>query len=119
MLILGFTTYAERRVVEVVQGEDKAVLNIGIGWRGLNEEIERFKDNMEFTKLKTNQENGDPDDMYSQSTLRKTLTYNYESRVLASLQMHMNQFSNVYTKLVSLAHEFKLGTMPGEVEVAD
>ena len=35
-----------------MQGEDIAALNIGIGWRGLNEEVERFKDNMEFTKLK-------------------------------------------------------------------
>lgn len=50
----GFTTYAERRIVEAMQGENIAALNIGIGWKGLNEEMERFKDNMEFTKLKTN-----------------------------------------------------------------
>ncbi|XP_062076622.1 leucine aminopeptidase-like [Humulus lupulus] len=67
----GFTTYAERRIVEVVQGEEKAVLNIGIGWRGLNEEMERFKDNMEFTKLKMNQEGVDPDDVYSQVPYEK------------------------------------------------
>lgn len=67
----GFTTYAERRIVEVVQGEEKAVLNIGIGWRGLNEEMERFKDRMEFTKLKTNQEGVDPDDVYSQVPYEK------------------------------------------------
>ena len=48
-----------------MQGEDIAALNIGIGWRGLNEEMERFKDNMEFTKLKNNQEGVNPDDMYS------------------------------------------------------
>ncbi|XP_059460382.1 probable rhamnogalacturonate lyase B [Corylus avellana] len=56
----GFTTYAERRIVEAVQGEDRATMNIGIGWRGLNEEMERFKDRMEFTKLKTNQERTEP-----------------------------------------------------------
>ncbi|KAL5569206.1 hypothetical protein UlMin_025781 [Ulmus minor] len=67
----GFTTYAERRIVEAVQGEDKAVLNIGIGWRGLNDEMERFKDRMEFTKLKTNQEGVDPDDVYSQVPYEK------------------------------------------------
>lgn len=61
----GFTTYAERRIVEAVQGEDIAALNIGIGWKSLVEEMERFKDNMEFTKLKTNQEGVDPDDVYS------------------------------------------------------
>ncbi|KAL5982511.1 Leucine aminopeptidase [Asimina triloba] len=68
---LGFTTYAERRIVEAVQGEERAALNIGIGWRGLNEEMERFKDNMEFTKLKTKQEGVDPDDVYSQVPYEK------------------------------------------------
>ncbi|GMN51192.1 hypothetical protein TIFTF001_020344 [Ficus carica] len=67
----GFTTYAERRIVEVVQGEEKAVLNIGIGWRGLNETVERFKDRLEFTKLKTNQEGVDPDDVYSEIPYEK------------------------------------------------
>ncbi|KAK9158137.1 hypothetical protein Scep_004711 [Stephania cephalantha] len=63
--IHGFTTYAERRIIEVVQGPEKAALNIGIGWRGLNSDVERFKDRMEFTKLRNNQEEVDPDDIYS------------------------------------------------------
>ncbi|XP_028799460.1 leucine aminopeptidase isoform X2 [Neltuma alba] len=68
----GFTTYAERRIVEVVQGEERAALNTGIGWRGLNEEVaERFRDNMEFTKLVNNQEGIDPDDVYSQVPYEK------------------------------------------------
>lgn len=71
LLFKGFTTYAERRIVEVVQGEEKAVLNIGIGWRGLNETVERFKDRLEFTKLKTNQEGVDPDDVYSEIPYEK------------------------------------------------
>lgn len=67
----GFTTYAERRIVEAVQGEDIAALNIGIGWKGLVDEMERFKDNVEFTKLLTNQEGVDPDDVYSQVPYEK------------------------------------------------
>ncbi|KAL4189430.1 hypothetical protein AMTRI_Chr08g207070 [Amborella trichopoda] len=67
----GFTTYAERRIVEAVQGEEIAALSIGIGWRGLLEEVERFKDNMELTKLKTNQEGIDPDEIYSQVPYEK------------------------------------------------
>ncbi|KAI4357106.1 hypothetical protein L6164_001075 [Bauhinia variegata] len=67
----GFTTYAERRIVEAVQGEKRAALNIGIGCRGLKEEMERFKDNMEFTKLKTNQEGINPDDVYSEVPYEK------------------------------------------------
>ncbi|KAL0425784.1 UNVERIFIED_CONTAM: Leucine aminopeptidase [Sesamum radiatum] len=61
----GITTYAERRIVEAVQGKERAALNIGIGWKLLVEDMERFKDNMEFTKLKTNQQGVDPDDVYS------------------------------------------------------
>ncbi|GLJ16503.1 hypothetical protein SUGI_0281790 [Cryptomeria japonica] len=61
----GFTTYAERRIVEAVDGEERAALNIGLGCSGLRDEMERFKDNMEFTKLRTNQEGVDPDDVYS------------------------------------------------------
>lgn len=57
--------------MEAVQGEQRAALNIGIGWRGLNEDVERFKDNLEFTKLKNNQEGIDPDNVYSQVPYEK------------------------------------------------
>ncbi|XBH73967.1 hypothetical protein VPH35_100999 [Triticum aestivum] len=67
----GFTTYAERRIVEVVQGEERAALNSGIGWRGLNRMMERFKDNMEFTKLKPKMAGIDPDDVYSEVPYEK------------------------------------------------
>ena len=67
----GFTTYAERRIVEVVQGKERAILNIGIGWRELIEQMERFKNQMEFTKLKTNQLGVDPDDISSRVPYEK------------------------------------------------
>ncbi|XP_014510840.1 leukotriene A-4 hydrolase homolog [Vigna radiata var. radiata] len=67
----GFTTYAERRIVEAVQGEEIAALYNGIGWKGLIEDVERFKDNLEFTKLKNNEEGIDPDDVFSQIPYEK------------------------------------------------
>eukprot|EP00249_Psilotum_nudum_P003744 c17232_g2_i1 orf=2-1486(-) len=67
----GFTTYAERRIIEALEGKDCAALHIGLGWSGLKEEIERFKDRPEFTKLKTNQEGVDPDEIYSQVPYEK------------------------------------------------
>lgn len=166
----GFTTYAERRIVEAVQGEKIAALNIGIGWKGLNEEMERFKDNMEFTKLKTNQETVDPDDVYSQVPYEKGFqflwriereigrpafdeflkkyiaTFKFQSidtdmfldflkanvpGIEKKVDLHlwtegtgippdaMEPVSNIYSKIVSLAQEFKLGRMPREDEVAD
>ncbi|XP_010558779.1 PREDICTED: leukotriene A-4 hydrolase homolog [Tarenaya hassleriana] len=166
----GFTTYAERRIVEVVQGEDRATLNIGIGWRGLVEEMDRFKDNMEFTKLKNNQEGVDPDDVYSQVPYEKGFqfllrierqigraafdeflkkyidTFKFKSidtgtfleflkANVPGIEKEINlemwtegtgipedayePVSNIYTKIVSLAKEFKQGKMPEEDEVAD
>ncbi|XP_011004432.1 PREDICTED: leukotriene A-4 hydrolase homolog [Populus euphratica] len=166
----GFTTYAERRIVEVVKGEDIAALNVGIGWRGLNEEMERFKDNMEFTKLKNNQEGVDPDDIYSQVPYEKGFQFlwrierqigrpafdEFLKKYIATFkfksidtetfldflkanvpgiekEIDLQQWtegtgippdahepvSNLYTKIVSLANDFKLGRMPREDEVAD
>jgi len=166
----GFTTYAERRIVEAVQGEDIAALNIGIGWRGLMEEMERFKDNVEFTKLKTNQEGVDPDDVYSQVPYEKGFQFlwrierqigrpafdEFLKKYIATFKFQsidtemflnflkanvqgienevdlqvwtegtgipsdaMEPVSNIYSKIVSLANEFKLGRMPREDEVAD
>lgn len=57
--------------MEVVQGADRATLNIGIGWRGLKDEMERFKDNMDCTRLWNRQEGVDPDDVYSQVPYEK------------------------------------------------
>ncbi|KAJ6986976.1 leucine aminopeptidase-like [Populus alba x Populus x berolinensis] len=166
----GFTTYAERRIVEAVKGEDIAALNVGIGWRGLNEEMERFKDNMEFTKLKNNQEGVDPDDIYSQVPYEKGFQFlwrierqigrpafdEFLKKYIATFkfksidtetfldflkanvpeiekEIDLQQWtegtgippdahepvSNLYTKIVSLANDFKLGRMPREDEVAD
>ncbi|KAJ8557115.1 hypothetical protein K7X08_002740 [Anisodus acutangulus] len=166
----GFTTYAERRIVEAVQGEDIAALNIGIGWRGLVEEMERFKDNMEFTKLRTNQAGVDPDDVYSQVPYEKGFQFlwrierqigrpafdDFLKKYIATFKFQsidtdmflnflkanvpgieneidlklwtegtgippdaMEPVSNIYSKIVSLANEFKLGRMPREDEVAD
>nr|GMC55804.1 leukotriene A-4 hydrolase homolog [Ipomoea batatas] len=166
----GFTTYAERRIVEVVQGEERAAMNIGIGWRGLVEDMERFKDNLEFTKLKTNQAGVDPDDVYSSVPYEKGFQFlwrierqvgrpafdEFLKKYIATFKFQsidtdmfldflkanipgigdevdlklwtegtgippdaMEPVSDLYSKIVSLAEEFKLGRMPREDEVAD
>ncbi|KAK3409005.1 hypothetical protein EUGRSUZ_J01128 [Eucalyptus grandis] len=166
----GFTTYAERRIVEAVQGEEMAALNIGIGWRGLKEEVERFSDNMEFTKLRTKQEGVHPDDVGSRVPYEKGFqflwrierevgrpafdeflkkyiaTFKFKSidteMFLEFLKTNIpgiekkidlvlwtegtgippdafEPISNIYTRIVTLANEFKDGRMPGDDEVAD
>ncbi|KAL0887983.1 hypothetical protein Bca101_011966 [Brassica carinata] len=166
----GFTTYAERRIVEVVQGADRATLNIGIGWKGLNDEMERFKDNLECTKLKNKQDGVDPDDVYSQVPYEKGFqfvlrierqvgraafdeflkkyiaTFKFKSidtdtfldflkANIPGIEKEINlqmwtegvgipedayePVSTIYTKIISLAEEFKQGKMPSEDEVAE
>lgn len=184
-----------------MQGKERAILNIGIGWKGLVEEMERFKDNMEFTKLKTNQQGVDPDDVYSQVPyekgyqflwrierevssyfLSRTLLFffpylhrrlnwcslsfleqigrpafdDFLKKYIATFKFQsidtdmfldflkanipgiedridlkvwtegtglppdaMGPTSDIYTKIVSLANEFKTGRMPNEDEVAE
>lgn len=77
-----------------MQGQDVAALNIGIGWRGLVEEMERFKDNVEFTKLKTNQEGVDPDDVYSQVPYEKGFQFLW--RIERQVNMSFFCLSHVY-----------------------
>ncbi|CAM6118045.1 unnamed protein product [Calypogeia fissa] len=61
----GFTTYAERRIVEDQDRLESVQLHTGIGWQRLKEDIERFKDRPEMTKLKMHMEGVDPDEIYS------------------------------------------------------
>ncbi|KAJ0538325.1 putative leukotriene-A(4) hydrolase [Helianthus annuus] len=99
----GFTTYAERRIVEAVQGEDIAALNIGIGWKGLVDEMERFKDNMEFTKLLTNQEGVDPDDVYSQVPYEKGFQFLWRIERQVIILLHR---ANCNEMELTLSHIF-------------
>ncbi len=61
----GFTTYAERRIVEAIEGADMAALQAALGRRELDESIERFADRPAMTKLRTHLDGVDPDECYS------------------------------------------------------
>jgi aminopeptidase N len=61
----GFTTYAERRIVEALEGADMAALQAALGRRELDESLERFVDRPALTKLRTQLAGIDPDESYS------------------------------------------------------
>jgi len=61
----GFTTYAERRIVEALDGADMAALQAALGRRELDESLERFHDKPALTKLRTQLAGIDPDEAYS------------------------------------------------------
>ncbi|KAK1270603.1 hypothetical protein QJS04_geneDACA023497 [Acorus gramineus] len=122
----GFTTNAERRIVEVVQGEQRAALNVGIGWKGLHDDVETFKDNVEFTKLKNKQEGIDPDDICSQIGRAKfdeflknyIATFKFQSIDTETFIEFLKENVPGIEKDIDLDQWFKLERMPTEDEVA-
>ncbi len=61
----GATTWAERRILEALHGEDAAVLAWAIGETALRKAFERFGPDSPLTRLRTDLAGLDPDDAYS------------------------------------------------------
>ncbi|MEZ4398793.1 MAG: M1 family metallopeptidase [Kofleriaceae bacterium] len=61
----GFTVYAERRIVEALDGAEVASLHAALGRRELDASLARFADRPELTHLRTHLAGVDPDDAYS------------------------------------------------------
>jgi len=61
----GFTVYAERRILEVLEGEEMAALHAAVGRRSLDDALERFASRPELTRLRTQLQGVDPDEAFS------------------------------------------------------
>ena len=61
----GFTVYAERRILEELEGRETAELHAAIGRHDLELALRRFEQRPELTRLRTNLEGVDPDEAYS------------------------------------------------------
>jgi len=67
----GFTVWAERRILEKLEGPEMFALAANLGVNKLKEEIKRFGETSPYTSLKTNLEGTDPDEVYSQVPYEK------------------------------------------------
>jgi len=67
----GFTVWAERRILEALEGSEYAALHAAIGRNSLNEALERFGKDSPYTRLKTPMEGVDPDEVYSEIPYEK------------------------------------------------
>lgn len=76
----GATTWAERRIVEALRGEEAVTLAWAIGEQGLAEAFERFGADSAATRLRTDLGGGDPDAVYS------IVPYEKGARFLALLE---------------------------------
>jgi leukotriene-A4 hydrolase len=61
----GFTVFAERRILEALEGAEVASLHATLGLRSLEEALHRFAEHPELTKLRTQLEGVDPDEAFS------------------------------------------------------
>ena len=61
----GFTVFAERRILEALQGREAGALYAALGRRSLDEALERFKDRPQLTRLRTHLSGVDPDEAFS------------------------------------------------------
>jgi leukotriene-A4 hydrolase len=67
----GFTVYAERRLQELLEGPQGAALHAAIGLAGLREDMERLGRDGPLTRLRTQLQGTDPDEVYSQVPYEK------------------------------------------------
>jgi aminopeptidase N len=61
----GFTVWAERRILEKLEGEEAVALGAAIGRNGLDGELERFGEGSPLTRLETDLAGTDPDEVFS------------------------------------------------------
>jgi aminopeptidase N len=67
----GFTVYAERHILEALEGPELGALHEAIGFKDLELALARFKDRPELTKLRTKLDGIDPDESFSQVPYEK------------------------------------------------
>jgi len=67
----GFTVFAERRILEALEGADAAGLHAAVGFKSLEESLSRFKDQPNLTKLRQKLDGVDPDEAFSQVPYEK------------------------------------------------
>ena len=67
----GWTVYAERRILEELEGKAAAELHAAIGRHDLDEALLRFKDTPKLTRLRNDLAGEDPDAAYSQIPYEK------------------------------------------------
>lgn len=93
----GFTTWAERRILDALHGEAASALRWAIGQKALDESIARFGPGSPLSKLRNDLKGVDPDDAFS------SIPYEKGSRFATVLERQVgrerfDQFMQKYMK---------------------
>jgi hypothetical protein len=67
----GFTVFAERRILEALEGPEVCGLQAALGRQRLERAVEGFRDRPELTRLRTDLAEVDPDDAFSEVPYEK------------------------------------------------
>lgn len=67
----GFTVFAERRILEQLEGAELTALHAALGRRSLDQAVEQFASAPQLTRLVTQLQGVDPDEAYSQVPYEK------------------------------------------------
>ena len=81
----GFTTWAERRILDAIHGEEASALRWAIGQTALDEAVARFGADSPLTKLRTDLQGIDPDDAFS------SIPYEKGSRFVCVLERQVGR----------------------------
>ncbi|KAF4303016.1 Peptidase M1 alanine aminopeptidase/leukotriene A4 hydrolase [Botryosphaeria dothidea] len=73
----GWTTYLERRIQAAIHGEPHRDFSAIIGWKALQDSVERLGTDHEFTKLVVDLKGKDPDDAFSSIPYEKGFNFLY------------------------------------------
>lgn len=110
----GFTTWAERRILDALHGEESSALRWSIGQAALDQSIARFGADSALTKLRTELSGIDPDDAFS------SIPYEKGARFVCALERHVGreQFDRFMRKYIE-AFRFKSITSEEFLEFLD
>lgn len=61
----GFTVFAERRILEALEGTERATLHAAIGFEKLQQAFDQYAKQPELTRLRTHLDGVDPDEAFS------------------------------------------------------
>ncbi len=98
----GWTTYADTRITEAIEGEEVADLTTVISAKALWEELERYGMDSDITCLKTSMEGIDPDEAFSIIPYYKGFLF-VRQLELAVGRKQFDAFTRKYIK----THQFK------------
>lgn len=103
----GFTVFAERKILEALEGSELTELHAALGRKALEESLARFEKRPELTKLRTHLTGVDPDDAFS------SIPYEKGYLLLRALEEHVGRepfaaFVHAYVE------RFSFGTLTTE-----